>query len=59
MEEPIIDIFDLTVSNDQRIKLLFFMDKNLQFETIKRLMDIYRLSGIKKLEKFFIYLQKS
>lgn len=47
------DVFDLMVSNNQRFKLVLSMDKYNQFETVKRLMDIYRLSGIKKLEKFF------
>lgn len=50
------DVFDLMVSNNQRFNILLNMDKNDQFETVKRLMDIYRLSGIKKLEKFFIYI---
>ena len=50
------DVLDLTVSNNLRFKLLLIMDKNRQYETLKRLMDIYRLSGIKKLEKFFIQI---
>jgi len=32
------------------------MDKTTQFETIKRFLDIYRLSGAKKIEKFFFLL---
>lgn len=50
------DIFDLSINNDQRIKLLYEMDDSNQFEIIKRLMDIYNLSNVKKLEKFFIHL---
>lgn len=50
------DIFDLMVSCNQRYQLLINMDQFLQFETIKRLMDIYRLSGVKKLEKFFTFI---
>lgn len=51
-----LDIFDLMVSNEQRYKLLSGMDSSLQFETLKRLMDIYRLTGVKRLEKFFIQI---
>jgi hypothetical protein len=50
------DIFDLMISNTQRLQILYNMDKNDQFETIKRLLDIYRLSGVKKLEKFFVHV---
>lgn len=51
-------VFDLNLSNDQRIKFLFNMDKSSQFESIKRLIDIYNASNVKKLEKFLIYLCK-
>jgi hypothetical protein len=50
------DIFDLTVSNNQRYQLLSNMDSSMQFETLKRLIDIYRISGVKKLEKFFFHV---
>lgn len=50
------DIFDLMISNNQRYNLLLQMNPDNQFQTIKRLMDIYRLYKIKKLEKFFIFL---
>lgn len=51
-----LDIFNLMLTNKQRYNILMTMDKNLQYENVKRLMDIYRLSGVKKLEKFFIYM---
>lgn len=50
------DIFDLMISNNQRYFLLKEKDVDAQFEIVKRLMDIYRLSKIKKLEKFFTFL---
>lgn len=50
------NIFDLTLSINHRYKLLINMDKQNQFEITKRLVDIYRLTGVKKLEKFFIYI---
>lgn len=50
------DVFDLMISDSQRIESLLNMDKTIQYETLKRLMDIYTLSSIKKLEKFFIHL---
>lgn len=50
------DIFDLTVPNKQRYARLLEYGGNDQFEIIKRFMDIYRLSGIKKIEKFFIFI---
>ena len=52
--ESNLDIFDLSISNIKRYDLLLNLDTTIQFETIKRLMDIYRLSRVKKLEKFFI-----
>lgn len=52
----ITDIFDLMLPINHRLKLLSNMDKENQFETVKRLLDIYRLSGVKKLEKFFIHI---
>jgi hypothetical protein len=55
-EAQLDDVFDLMISNNQRIKLLLNMDKNNQYETLKRLMDIYTISSVKKLEKFFIHL---
>lgn len=48
--------FDLMVSNKQRYKILINMDEHNQYENVKRLMDIYRINRIKKIEKFFIYL---
>ncbi|ADO00439.1 hypothetical protein WIV_gp095 [Wiseana iridescent virus] len=53
---PIVDIFDLMISNNQRYFLLKEKDAGAQFEIVKRLMDIYRLSKIKKLEKFFTHI---
>lgn len=50
------DVFDLMLSTNQRILILFDMDESHQFEAVKRLMDIYRLSGAKKLEKFLIHV---
>lgn len=50
------DVFNLTLSNKQRINAILKMDINDRFETIKRLMDIYKLSNIKKLEKFFLFV---
>lgn len=50
------NVFDLMMSANQRMKILHDMDESLQFETNKRLMDIYRLSGVKKLEKFFTHV---
>lgn len=50
------NIFDLTVSNNQRYIYLLKEDETSQFEILKRFMDIYRISKIKKLEKFFIYV---
>jgi hypothetical protein len=53
-ESESLDIFDLSIANIKRYDLLLNLDTTIQFETIKRLMDIYRLSRVKKLEKFFI-----
>jgi hypothetical protein len=50
------DIFDLMLPNSQRFQMLLEMDSGVQFETIKRFMDIYRLSKVKKLEKFLIHV---
>ncbi|CCV01996.1 hypothetical protein IIV22A_152L [Invertebrate iridescent virus 22] len=50
------NIFDLTVSNNQRYIYLLKEDEMHQFEILKRFMDIYRITKIKKLEKFFIYI---
>lgn len=50
------DVFNLMLTTKQRYKILMNMDTNLQYENVKRLMDIYRLSSIKKLEKFFIHI---
>jgi hypothetical protein len=56
IKNPNIDIFDLMLTNKLRFELLKNMDQSSQFENLKRLMDIYRLSGVKKLEKFFIFI---
>lgn len=50
------NIFDLTVSNDQRYIYLLRENETTQFEILKRFMDIYRISKIKKIEKFFIHI---
>lgn len=50
------DIFDLMITTKLRFQLLKKMDQFTKFESLKRLMDIYRLSGVKKLEKFFIFI---
>jgi hypothetical protein len=50
------DIFDLMITTKLRFQLLKTMDQSTKFESLKRLMDIYRLSGVKKLEKFFIFI---
>jgi len=49
-------IFDLSTSNDHRFKLLIKMDKATQYETLKRLLNIYTISKVKKLEKFFLHI---
>ena len=50
------NIFDLTLLPSDQLTILKSMDKTTQFETIKRFLDIYRLSGAKKIEKFFFLL---
>jgi len=50
------NIFDLTLLPSDQLTILKSMDKTTQFETIKRFLDIYRLSGAKKVEKFFFLL---
>lgn len=50
------NIFDLMITTKLRFQILKEMDQYTRFESLKRLMDIYRLSGLKKLEKFFIYI---
>ncbi|AHL67631.1 hypothetical protein DH26_gp144 [Chloriridovirus anopheles1] len=50
------DIFNLLLPLENRVALLHSMDENQQYECIKRLLDIYRISRIKKLEKFFQYI---
>ena len=47
------NIFDLTLLPSDQLTILKSMDKTTQFETIKRFLDIYRLSGAKIIEKFF------
>jgi len=50
------DICNLMLSNNQRLKILSEMGELSQFEAIKKLIDIYRLFGVKKIEKFLLNL---
>lgn len=50
------DVYDLMLSHKHRLQLILIMDSINQIETIKKLIDLYRLFGAKKLEKFLIYL---
>jgi len=51
-----LDVYDLMLSHKHRLQIISDMDLSNQFETIKKLVDIYRLFGAKKLEKFLLYL---
>lgn len=49
-------VFDLTISNNERFKLFIQMNKDDQYEALKRMLNIYTISKVKKMEKFFIYI---
>lgn len=49
-------VFDLTISNNERFKLLNQMNKDDQYEALKRMLHIYTISKVKKIEKFFIHI---
>jgi hypothetical protein len=46
-------IFDLSISNSKRLQIIYTLDRSQQNEILRRLLDVYRLSGVKKLEKLF------
>jgi hypothetical protein len=45
------EIFDLSISNSKRLQILYTLEQ--QNEILRHLLDVYSLSGVKKLEKFF------
>lgn len=47
------DIFDLLLPLSVRFSILQKLRSDRQYECVKRLLDIYRINGVKKLEKFF------
>lgn len=50
------DIFDFNLELSHRVNTLLTLSPDEQYETVRRLLDIYRLSKSKKIEKFFISL---
>ncbi|ABF82091.1 hypothetical protein MIV061R [Invertebrate iridescent virus 3] len=49
-------VFDLGLPCSTRYRLLKAMDPQDQYEACRQLLDIWRISNIKKLEKFFLWI---
>lgn len=50
------DIFDFNLDMSYRVNTLLTLSSDEQYEAVRRLLDIYRISKSKKIEKFFINL---